>query len=375
MNQIEDFINEFNCCSENPFVKSVISGFLIAISDAQGIILWASDEFCELTKYTSDELKGKSLLVLIRNSSAGDADHVLEQAIHNHLAWEGELSNEAKDGSSFWIKMSVRPVKSASGTQVGFLSLGTNITSSKKAEEEKSLAIDKALQSEKRYHAVIDDQTDLFCVYTGDGTRTYVNDRYCSFFNTTREHILGTNLYTYNPFAVEEEIIQKVKNLTQEAPQVMLLYEMKNGYQEWRFIVWRFISFFDKEGKPSEILAIGRDITEMKRAENQKNNYTEALEKIAFMTSHKVRGPIARSLGLLELIKISGFYTLEGETILQHFNTCITELDQYTRELADFIYRNQTFHESFISSQRQSDALPNNVVLSFTSQSKSPENV
>lgn len=183
------------------------------------------------------------------------------------------------------------------------------------------------------------------------------------------------HLYTYNPFAVEEEIIQKVKNLTQEAPQVMLLYEMKNGYQEWRFIVWRFISFFDKEGKPSEILAIGRDITEMKRAENQKNNYTEALEKIAFMTSHKVRGPIARSLGLLELIKISGFYTLEGETILQHFNTCITELDQYTRELADFIYRNQTFHESFVSSQRQSDALPNNVALSFTSQSKSPENV
>src|SRR2546423_365544 len=49
-------------------------------------------------------------------------------------------------------------------------------------------------ESEKRMRAVVEDQTDLICRFTPDGSLTFVNGAFCRFYQKTREELLGTNL-------------------------------------------------------------------------------------------------------------------------------------------------------------------------------------
>jgi PAS domain-containing protein len=47
--------------------------------------------------------------------------------------------------------------------------------------------------SEKRFRAVVEDQTDLICRFKPDGLLTFVNEMFCRFNGKSREELIGTN--------------------------------------------------------------------------------------------------------------------------------------------------------------------------------------
>ena len=59
-----------------------------------------------------------------------------------------------------------------------------DITDRKQAEE--------ALQeSEEKYRSLVEDQTELVCRFSPDGTFVFVNDAYCHFFKKTKDDLIG----------------------------------------------------------------------------------------------------------------------------------------------------------------------------------------
>ena len=77
------------------------------------------------------------------------------------------------------------------GSYIGILAV-TNLLLAATAMERKR-AEQATTDSEKRFRAVVEDQTDLICRFKSDGTLTFVNEAYCRFHGKARQELLGTN--------------------------------------------------------------------------------------------------------------------------------------------------------------------------------------
>ncbi len=61
---------------------------------------------------------------------------------------------------------------------------------------ERSKAARRLEESEKRYRAVVEDQTELVCRYLPDGELTFVNDAFCRFFTAEAGTLVGSKLFS-----------------------------------------------------------------------------------------------------------------------------------------------------------------------------------
>jgi PAS domain S-box-containing protein len=121
-------------------------------------------------------------------------------------------------------------------------------------------------QSQACYRAVVEDQTELICRFLPDGTILFVNEAYCRFFGESREKLIGRS---YEPVIFEEDreaVAQLIASLSLENPVVMIENRvLVNGEIRWTQWINRMI--FDQQGHFVEYQSVGRDITEIKQAE------------------------------------------------------------------------------------------------------------
>ena len=119
--------------------------------------------------------------------------------------------------------------------------------------------------------------------------------------------------------------------------------EMKNRKKDGSFFWMDMVTIplMSEKGSTNYCLTLGLPITERKESEERKERTTKMLEGVAFKASHKVRGPIARIQGLVNLI--DGGYLKEGELqdLIAMLKISVNEMDEATRELTDFVNTNQ----------------------------------
>ncbi len=134
------------------------------------------------------------------------------------------------------------------------------------------LQAENALQeSEARYRAVVEDQTEAICRYLSDGTIVFVNQAYCRTFGHSRHYWEGRNFLDTFGEAESDSIqahLYSLFELTPEDPTVSVDRAIEVGC-ETRIQQWTHRAVFDSKGQITEIQAIGRDITDRYRAERE----------------------------------------------------------------------------------------------------------
>ena len=109
---------------------------IVSITDKTGKILEANEKFCEISKYSKEELLGKDHRIL--NSGFHDSSFFKEMwaTISSGKPWFGEVKNRAKDGVSYWVSTAIVPVMGSDGHPQSYISIRNDITQLKQAEEE-----------------------------------------------------------------------------------------------------------------------------------------------------------------------------------------------------------------------------------------------
>ncbi|MBW4578432.1 MAG: PAS domain S-box protein [Tildeniella nuda ZEHNDER 1965/U140] len=178
---------------------------------------------------------------------------------HGTIA-EFESQVYCKDGRKIWVSENARAVYDADGTLLYYEGTGEDITERKQAE----FALQ---QSEARYRAVVEDQTEMIDRFLPDGTITFVNDAYCRFHGKTRAELIGQNFILLSPEQVQGEIRQKLAAISDECPALTSdqLFITADGESRWH--QWTDRAIFDAQGTIVEFQGTGRDITEQKQAE------------------------------------------------------------------------------------------------------------
>lgn len=104
--------------------------------DTEGKILFVNKRFCELSGYAKEEVIEQSFSAMY----ADDIDPLivkqLWETIQSGHIWRGVLKNKRKDGSLYWVKATVVPIKDKQGKITEFMSVRNDISEIIKLHEE-----------------------------------------------------------------------------------------------------------------------------------------------------------------------------------------------------------------------------------------------
>ena len=137
------------------------------------------------------------------------------------------------------------------------------------ADTEHKRAEEALRQSEARYRAIVEDQTELICRFLPDGTLTFVNQAYCHYFGKKREDLVGSS---FMPLVLEGDqafVEEQFTSLSLENPVVTYEHRVMLPDGQIRWQQWTDRAIFDEQGRFIEFQSVGRDITEWVQAEEQ----------------------------------------------------------------------------------------------------------
>ncbi len=133
--------------------------------------------------------------------------------------------------------------------------------------------------------------------------------------------------HDYVRAAAREMKENEVKNLTLE-----YRFQCANG--SYKYILDRSYLMLDEKGKPTRIIGSMQDITERKQHLIAIENHNRRLKEIAWTQSHMVRAPLAKLMGLVDLL-LNYKNDLENiDEILEIILTSANELDSVIRKIA-----------------------------------------
>ena len=121
---------------------------LVKASDT--VIVYANPKFEEMFGYDHGELIGKHVSVLNAPTEKNPEETAkeIEESLQKHGIWEGEICNIKKDGTLFWCFARVSSFDHSEYGQV-LISVHSDITDRKQAEEEKDRLQDQLRQTHK----------------------------------------------------------------------------------------------------------------------------------------------------------------------------------------------------------------------------------
>jgi len=137
--------------------------------------------------------------------------------------------------------------------------------------EEKNVQLNKEIserkQSEARYRAIVEDQTELISRFLPDGTLTFVNEAYCRYFDEPREKLLGHSFWHHVPEEDREKLKSYIATFSREKPEAVIEHRVEAPGGEIRWQQWHDRAIFNEQGGLLEFQAAGRDITDRRKAE------------------------------------------------------------------------------------------------------------
>ena len=154
-----------------------------------------------------------------------------------------------------------------------------------RAEITERCQVQEALRANKeKYRLLVEHQTDLLVKVDADGRFQFVSPSYCRMFEKTENGLLGQN---FMPLVHpdDREITAKEMEKLYEPPYTAYIEQRAMTKDGWKWLAWLDTAVMDENGNLVEIIGMGRDISEKREAELEKEKLQSQLQQAQKMES------------------------------------------------------------------------------------------
>ncbi len=270
-------------------VETMNEGFNIL--DENGLLIYANDKFCKMLGYSRDEIIGHHISEFVDKSNQNIAKEQLDRERKGERV-SYEVVRVRKDGQKIFTITSASPILDADGHFKGSFAVVADITERKRAEEVRAKA------------AVIEAMGDGLILLGMDGKIASVNPAFEKMTSYGKSELVEKDIADVTSKLVKSGDLKKTMGilgtaLERKVPAPLTVTFVSKDGREIP-VTFTISSMKDARGKPTTLILNIKDITELKRLEEERvkadKRQIEELEKFTKIA-------VGRELKMVELKK------------------------------------------------------------------------
>jgi PAS domain S-box-containing protein len=267
----------------------------ILLLDSLGCILELNDAVCKTYGYKREELLGKNVRILVPAEQHAQVEKNIAEILSGKVLHH-EVVNIGKMGTIHLADLRETAVPLPGGG-MGILTHWTDITERKRTEN-------ALRESEQLFRLISENVADMIVVLDLEGKRIYNSPSYRPILGET-ELLKGTDSF----LEVHPDDREKIVNIFRETVRTgvghQVEYRMIGKGNTVHFIESMGSVIRDNEGKITNVIVVGRDITEKKRLQEQsfRTQRMESLGTLASGVAHDLNNVLGPIVLAIEVIK------------------------------------------------------------------------
>ena len=257
----------------------VPKGILIAGPDR--LLLYANQEFCNITGYNEAELIGRTCGLLQGAGTDSACIELIRSTLDAGDAFAGEILNYKKSGEAFWNDLIVAPIRDSEEKIVNFVGITRDITV-RKAEEQERLSMNRL------YRFLFDHVQAGIVLHKANTEIAYANAAAATMLGIRQDEIIGAAdsdprwifvTEDGEPLPIEEYPVCKAFASKAVVEGMVAGVRRVNDSQ----LKWLLCSAFpnlDAQGNAIDVLVTFTDITDLKITEDALKKSEERLQLV-----------------------------------------------------------------------------------------------